>query len=242
LNAIYGPDGRDESVADAAFTWNPEAPLAGYRIGYVRSDFEAAPAGRGGGRGGAGGGRGGANAAQQQAAAAERLKNLQDAMGSLQKLGAKLEPVDLPDYPANALSFVLSVEAAAAFDDLLRSRGTDLMTASNSTWGATFRSARFVPAVEYIRAQRIRTLLMREWDTFMDQYDAFISSNGAGLAATNLTGHPAIALKCGFVNNLPQPLMVTGRLYEEATICRIAHAYEQATEWKDRHPTLSTDR
>jgi Asp-tRNA(Asn)/Glu-tRNA(Gln) amidotransferase A subunit family amidase len=242
LNAIYGPDGRDESVADAAFTWNPEAPLAGYRIGYVRSDFEAAPAGRGGGRGGAGGGRGGANAAQQQAAAAERLKNLQEAMGSLQKLGAKLEPVDLPDYPANALSFVLSVEAAAAFDDLLRSRGTDLMTASNSTWGATFRSARFVPAVEYIRAQRIRTLLMREWDTFMDQYDAFISSNGAGLAATNLTGHPAIALKCGFVNNLPQPLMVTGRLYEEATICRIAHAYEQATEWKDRHPTLSTDR
>jgi len=239
LNAIYGPDGRDESVADAAFTWNADTPLAGYRIGYVRSDFEAAAAGRGGGRGAGGGGRGGgANAAQQQAVAAERLKNLQEAMATLQKLGAKLEPVDLPDYPANALGFVLSVEAAAAFDDLTRSRGTDLMTASNSTWGATFRSARFVPAVEYLRAQRIRTLLMREWDTFMDTYDAFISSNNAGLAATNLTGHPAIALKCGFANNLPQPLMVTGRLYDEATICRIAHAYEQATEWKDRHPTL----
>ena len=241
LNAIYGPDGRDESVADASFTWNADAPLAGYRIGYVRSDFEAAAAGRGGGGRGAGGGGGrggGANAAQQQAAAAERLKNLQDAMATLQKLGAKLEPVDLPDYPANALGFVLSVEAAAAFDDLTRSRGTDLMTASNSTWGATFRSARFVPAVEYLRAQRIRTLLMREWDTFMDKHDAFISSNNAGLAATNLTGHPAIALKCGFANNLPQPLMVTGRLYDEATICRIAHAYEQATEWKDRHPTL----
>jgi len=241
LNAIYGPDGRDESVADAAFTWNADLPLAGYRIGYVRGDFEAAPAGCGGARGaGAGGGRGGdANAGQQQAAAAERLKNLQDAMATLQKLGATLEPVDLPDYPANALSFVLSVEAAAAFDDLTRSRGTDLMTASNSTWGATFRSARFVPAVEYLRAQRIRTLLMREWDTFMDKYDAFISSNNAGLAATNLTGHPAIALKCGFVSNLPQPLMVTGRLYDEATICRIAHGYEQATEWKDRHPTLA---
>jgi Asp-tRNA(Asn)/Glu-tRNA(Gln) amidotransferase A subunit family amidase len=242
LNAIYGPDGRDESVADAAFTWNPDAPLSGYRIGYVRSDFEAA-AGRAGGagRGAGGGGRAGgaANAAQQQAAATERLTNLQNSMAVLQKLGAKLEPVDLPDYPANALSFVLSVEAAAAFDDLTRSRGTDLMTASNSTWGATFRSARFVPAVEYIRAQRIRTLLMREWDTFMDKYDAFISSNNAGLAATNLTGHPAIALKCGFANNLPQPLMVTGRLYDEATICRIAHAYEQATEWKDRHPTLT---
>jgi len=237
LNAIYGPDGRDESVADAAFTWNPDAPLAGYRIGYVRSDFEAAPAGRAGGGGGRGGG---ANAGQQQAAAAERLKNLQDAMATLQKLGAKLEPVELPNtVPVNALSFVLSVEAAAAFDDLTRSRGTDLMTASNSTWGATFRAARFVPAVEYIRAQRIRTLLMREWDAFMDKYDAFISSNNAGLGATNLTGHPAIALKCGFANNLPQPLMVTGRLYDEGTICRIAHAYEQATEWKDRHPPLT---
>ena len=160
-------------------------------------------------------------------------------MATLQKLGAKLEPVDLPNtIPVNALNFVLSVEAAAAFDDLTRSRGTDLMTASNSTWGATFRSARFVPAVEYLRAQRIRTLLMREWDTFMAKHDAFISSNSAGLGATNLTGHPAIALKCGFVNNLPQPLMVTGRLYDEGTICRIAHAYEQATEWKDRNPTL----
>lgn len=230
LNAIYGPDGRDESVADAAFAWNPSAPLSGYRIGYVRSDFEAQAAG--GGRGGGGTGRGGATGAQ----AAERLRNMQQVLTEMQALGAKLEPVDLPDFPANALSFVLSVESAAAFDDLLRSRGTDIMT--NSAWPATFRASRFVPAVEYIRAQRIRTLLMREWNTFMGQYDAFISSNNAGLAATNLTGHPAIALKCGFVNNLPHTLMVTGRLYDEATICRIALAYEQATEWKDRHPTL----
>jgi Asp-tRNA(Asn)/Glu-tRNA(Gln) amidotransferase A subunit family amidase len=237
LNAIYGPDGRDKSVADAAFNWNPAAPLSGYRIGYVRSDFEPGQGGqgRGGGRGGArGGGRGNNPAAQQ--AAAQRLENMQQALTDLRNLGARLEPVDLPDYPANALSFVLSVESAAAFDDLLRSRGTDLM--GNSSWPSTFRSNRFVPAVEYIRAQRIRTLLMREWGAFMDQYDAFVSSNGAGLAATNLTGHPAIALKCGFVNNMPHPLMVTGRLYDEATICRIAHAYEQATEWKDRHPTL----
>lgn len=233
FNAIYGPDNRDESVVDAAFNWNAAAPLSGYRIGYVRSDFEAQPAGRGGG----GGGRGGANAAQQQTAAAERLKNMQQVLTEMQKLGAKLEPVELPNYPANALSFVLSVESAAAFDDLLRSRGTDTMT--NSSWPATFRANRFVPAVEYIRAQRIRTLLMREWDTFMSQYDAFISSNSAGLAATNLTGHPAIAVKCGFVNNLPQTLMVTGRLYDEAAICRIAMAYEQATEWTNRHPKLA---
>jgi len=162
---------------------------------------------------------------------------MQEALAVFTKLGARLEPVELPAFNANQLSFLLSVEAAAAFDELTRSRGTDLM--ERSTWPATFRAARFVPAVEYLRGQRIRTMLMREWDTFMSQYDAFISSNGAGLAATNLTGHPAIALKCGFTNNLPRVLMVTGRLYDEGTICRIAHAYEQATEWKDKHPTLT---
>jgi Asp-tRNA(Asn)/Glu-tRNA(Gln) amidotransferase A subunit family amidase len=240
LNAIYGPDGRDDSVADAAFDWNPAAPLSGYRIGYVRSDFEENPnAGRGGGGraggGGGGGGRGGGRGNAE--AVAERLKIMQDTLEVYRGLGARLEPIDLPDgVSPNALGFVLSVESAAAFDDLTRSRGIDMM--QNSSWPATFRSNRFVPAVEYLRAQRIRTLLMREWGAFMSQYDAFISSNGAGLAATNLTGHPAIALKCGFLGGAPRALMVTGRLYEEGTIARIAQAYEQATEWKDMHPSV----
>jgi Asp-tRNA(Asn)/Glu-tRNA(Gln) amidotransferase A subunit family amidase len=236
LNAIYGPDGRDNSVADVPFTWNPDQPLSALRIGYVRSDFEAQP-GRAGGPGGAAGaggaGRGGGNAA---ADAEARLKMMQEVLTVFGTLGAKLEPVELPPFNAASLNFVLSVEAAAAFDELLRSRGTDLMERSN--WPATFRAARFVPAVEYLRGQRLRTLLMREWDTFMSKYDAFISSNSAGVGATNLTGHPAIALKCGFTLNLPRVLMITGRLYDEGTICRIAHAYEQATEWKDRHPKL----
>jgi len=238
LNAIYGPDGRDESVADAAFSWNPAAPLSGYRIGYVRTDFEESPdTGRGAGRGaGGGGGRGGGRGGAQ--AAAERLAVMQQVLEVYRGLGARLEPVALPDsVPTNALGFILSVESAFAFDDLTRSRGIDEME-RYSSWPRTFRSNRFVPAVEYLRAQRIRTLLMREWSEFMSRHDAFISSNGAGLAATNLTGHPAIALKCGFVGGLPRALMVTGRLYDEGTICRIAHAYEQATEWKDRHPTL----
>lgn len=240
LNAIYGPDGRDGSVADAAFDWNPATPLSGYRLGYVRADFEPGPAGAtgeaGAGRGGrgGGGGRGGANPAEQ---AAERVKIMQDVLAVYRSLGARLEPVDLPNsVPVNALGFVLSVESAFAFDDLTRSRGIDMM--QNSSWPGTFRSNRFVPAVEYLRAQRVRTLLMQEWDSFMKPYDAFLSSNGAGLAATNLTGHPAIALKCGFQGGAPRALMVTGKLYEEATIARIALAYEQATDWKDRHPTV----
>ena len=55
----------------------------------------------------------------------------------------------------------------------------------------------------------------------------------------NLTGHPAMAVKCGIVNNAPQMLMLTGRLYDEGTMARVALAFEQATEWKDRHPKLN---
>jgi Asp-tRNA(Asn)/Glu-tRNA(Gln) amidotransferase A subunit family amidase len=132
----------------------------------------------------------------------------------------------------------LSVEAAAAFDDLTRSK--DIDDKSLGSWPNTFRTHRFVPAVEYIRAQRARTLLIREMDALMSQYDAFLSTtNSATLGVTNLTGHPAVALKAGFLNNAPVELMVTGRLYDEATTLRVALAFERATEWHNKNPTLT---
>ncbi len=96
-----------------------------------------------------------------------------------------------------------------------------------------------MPAVEYIKAMRARTLLMQRMDEFM-KYDAILSPGDSMSAVCNLTGHPAISLKAGIVGGRPRPLMITGRLYDEATICRIALAFEQATEWKDRHPTLAS--
>ena len=112
------------------------------------------------------------------------------------------------------LGFILSTEAAAAFDDLTRS--DDIRDPSLNTWPNTFRTHRFVPAVEYIRAQRARTLLMRQMDAVMSKFDAFLSpTNSASLGLTNLTGHPAVALKAGFVNDTPLEIMVTGRLYDE---------------------------
>ncbi len=245
LNAIYGPDKRDGSVADAAFRWNSDAPLSGYRIAYARQAFESAGS-RGGGFGGRGRGGAAPTPEQQQRAqqAADQTRQMYaDVLAVYQKLGAKLEPVDLPDLsPANSLSFILDVEASASFDDLTRSGDVNQLATgtSRSSWPNTFREARFVPAVEYIRAMRARTIFMRQFDDFMSQYDALIEpGTGGTLSATNLTGHPAIALKCGFVNDLPRPIMITGRLYDEATLCRIALAYEQATEWKDRHPPMN---
>jgi Asp-tRNA(Asn)/Glu-tRNA(Gln) amidotransferase A subunit family amidase len=260
LNAIYGPDKRDGTVADAAFKWLPDAPLSSYRIAYVRNAFSpgaggglaagptAAPAGAGAGAaGGAGGrgaapgpGRGGLTPEQQ----AERRKMYENVLETYRKLGARLEPVDLPDLSlASQIGFILEVESAASFDELTRSGDVNLLASgtSRSTWPNTFKSGRFVPAVEYLRAQRGRTILMQQMDKFMSEYDVLLSAGSdSTLAVTNLTGHPAIALKCGVSGDTPVMLMITGRLYDEGTLCRVALAFEQATEWRDRHPSLTT--
>jgi Asp-tRNA(Asn)/Glu-tRNA(Gln) amidotransferase A subunit family amidase len=253
FNAIYGPDGRDDTVVDAPFTWNGELPLSKLRIGYVKSEFElAAPgagrgeagrgeAGRGqAGRGGAEGrGRGGLSPEEQRKRAEERVKLLNDALDVYRKAGATLEPIELPGVQlANTLNFILSTEGAAAFDDLTRSK--DILDPSLNTWPNTFRTHRFVPAVEYIRAQRARTLLIRQMDELMSQYDVFLTGTGggSGLGITNLTGHPAVAVRAGFVANAPIMLMVTGRLYDEATTLRVALAHERATKWHTMTPTL----
>jgi Asp-tRNA(Asn)/Glu-tRNA(Gln) amidotransferase A subunit family amidase len=244
FNAIYGPDGKDDTVADAPFVWNPDVPLSKLRIGFVKAEFEPQAAGRGGRGGGApGGGRaGGLSPEAQQRQRAERLTIYTDALEVYRKAGATLEPIEIP---ANILSlsttigFVLSTEGAAAFDDLTRSK--DIHDASLGSWPNTFRTHRFVPAVEYIRAQRARTLLIRAMDTLMSQYDVFLSTatGSSTLGVTNLTGHPAVALKAGFLNNAPVELMVTGRLYDEATMLRVALAYERATNWHNVNPKLT---
>jgi len=243
FNAIYGPDGRDETVVDAPFVWAPDVPLAKLKIGYIKPEFEAAPAaGRGdAGRGGDGRGRGRGLSPEDQKRAEERLKLLNDALEVYRKAGATLHPVELPatlTRASNAIGFALNVEAAAAFDDLTRS--SQIKDETLNTWPNTFRAHRFVPAVEYIRAQRIRTLLIREMDALMSEYDVLLSPapGSASLPLTNLTGHPAVALRAGFVNNAPVEVMVTGRLYDEATTLRVALAYERATKWNETRPTL----
>jgi Asp-tRNA(Asn)/Glu-tRNA(Gln) amidotransferase A subunit family amidase len=260
LNAIYGPDQHDPSVADAAFKWNPDLPMSGIRIGYVQSAFEgtggrgggaaagraggaaagaAAAAGRAGGGAGRGGGRGGLTPEQQ----AQQRQVYLDVLEVYRKLGAKLIPVDLPDTPlTNQLSFILDVESAASFDELTRSGEVNLLQTgtSRSTWPNTFKVARFVPAVEYLRAQRARTILMKQFGDFMSQFDVLLSpGSDATLSTTNLTGQPAMTVKCGMVNNAMRVFMLTGQLYDEATMARVALAFEQATAWKDQHPTLT---
>ena len=243
LNAIYGSDGKDDTCTDAPLEWNstfapqtggatagkPDRPLASLKIGYIQKEFEGAP------------NNPNPTDAQRQTFSA-RNAMYAEALDVFRKAGARLEPMAMPEFPSGAIGFVLSAEAAAAFDDLTRNKEqlASLTGQSPGDWPNTFRSSRFIPAVEYIRAMRARRLLMQEIDKLMSQYDVFLSpAPGSGsLQVTNLTGHPAIALKSGFIDNMPQAIMVTGRLYDEATVCRVALAYEQATEWHKRNPTL----
>jgi Asp-tRNA(Asn)/Glu-tRNA(Gln) amidotransferase A subunit family amidase len=242
LNAIYGGDGKDDTCTDAPLEWNPvstppsgggagkPAPsLASLKIGYIQKEFEGAP------------NNPNPTDAQRQTFSG-RSAMYAEALDVFRKAGAKLEPMAMPDFPSQAIGFVLSAEAAAAFDDLTRNKEqlASLTGQSPGDWPNTFRSSRFIPAVEYIRAMRARRLLMQKMDELMSQYDVFLSPapGSSSLQVTNLTGHPAIVLKSGFIDNMPQSIMLTGRLYDEATLCRVALAYEQATEWHKRNPTL----
>ena len=213
LRVIAGPDGKDLTVIDAPLNWHAAASVASMKVGYLAAEFE-------------------------RNAKAKLI--YETALADLKKTGVKLEPVSLPDFPVNALRIALEAEAAAAFDDLTRNGQVDeLRGQSPDDWPNSFRTARLIPAVEYIRAQRARMIYMRQFHDFMSQWDVLVSPTGsATLTATNLTGHPQVVVPCGFLDGLPQGLLFTGRLFEEGAPMRLAYAYEQSTDWHTKHPTL----
>ncbi len=216
FEAIYGPDGQDLTVVDLPFNWDPAADLGGIRVGYLKSEFDK-------------GGRNG--------------KNDEAALEALRSLGMELTPFELPaSLPVDSLGFILNAEAAAAFDDLTRSDRDDLMKRQEAdAWPNVFRQARFIPAVEYIQANRLRTLLMREMAVRMRSVDVYVapSFGGDNLLLTNLTGHPAVVVPDGFDDKgLPTSMSFIGDLYGEAEVLRVAEAYQKATGFHLKHPTL----
>ncbi|HEY3039522.1 MAG TPA: amidase [Pyrinomonadaceae bacterium] len=216
LNGIYGPDGRDLTVGDVPFNWDAARPIATMRIGYLKTEFD-----------------------QQQDA--ERKAIYQQALDALKSAGAKLHPIEMPKFSVAALRIILVAEAATAFDDITRDgRVNQLSGQEPGDWPNTFRSSRFIPAVEYIRAQRARRLLMQQMDELMSKWDVFVSPapGSLSLLITNLTGHPAVAVPCGFPKGLPQSIMFTGGLYDEGAPLRVALAYERATQWHTMHPKM----
>ncbi|UCH11806.1 MAG: amidase [Fidelibacterota bacterium] len=213
FDAIRGPDGIDQTVVDRPFNYNYQVDMSNLRIGYVQDAFE-----------------------EDYPTSA----NDQAVLDVLKELGAELVPISLPDYPIGDLSFILSAEAAAAFDELTRSNRDDLLVRQiRNAWPNVFRTHRFVPAVEYIQANRVRYQIIQEMERILADVDLYVSPAfiGDNLLLTNLTGHPCVVLPNGF-NEQDSPTSITfmGHLYDEATILAVARAYQEATGWHRQHP------
>ena len=215
FDAIRGADGADPSVIDADFAWPQHADLGALRIGYVESEF-----------------------------AADHETKVQDdaTLQVLRELGADLIPMALPDLPADAMQIILWVEAAAAFDELTRTnRDDELVRQTEDAWPNRFRAARTIPAVEYVQANRLRTLVMQQMAELMTGIDVYVapSLDTANLWLTNATGHPAVVVPNGWrENGLPSTITFTGRLFDEATVLSVAKQYQDATAFHLAHPVV----
>ena len=225
LHAIQGPDGRDNSVVDVPFAWDASRDVRKLRVGYLKSDVEKEIPDD-----------------QKNPDRAQRTRETQAftkaSLEVLRGLGVRPVPVELPKMGSGPMDFLLTTEAAAAFDDLVRSDRLDLMSADpeRSAWVGSFRQHEFVPAVQYIQANRARYRLMEAYHEFFKDLDVLV---GSALGPTNLTGHPEVAFPHGFDSKgQPAVLRLTGRLFGEADILLLAHAFQGKTDFHLKRPKL----
>ncbi|HEY2015541.1 MAG TPA: amidase, partial [Bryobacteraceae bacterium] len=213
LNAIYGPDGHDRTVGADPFHWEPKKPLKSLRVGVLQKDFDRLQA--------------------------DQKKIYDQALADLKSTGVSMTPVEYQE-DLTGIRFLLEVEGAAAFDDITRDgQVRKLSGQSPQDWPNTFRYSRLIPAVEYIRAQRVRSLLVEKFEKFMADWDVIVlPPNNGLLTTTNLTGNPQVVMKCGFQNEIPRSISFLGKIYDEGSPLRVALAYEQATEWHKKNPVL----
>ncbi|MCS5630182.1 MAG: amidase [Pirellulaceae bacterium] len=151
--------------------------------------------------------------------------------------GCKLVEIQLPgELPTWPLTNILFAEAAAQFDPLTRAGVEEGLNA----WPSLFRRAEFLPAVEYLRALRIRSKLQDEMQQVMQQVDVFVDGGRDEALITNMTGHPAIAMPSGFVERAgvrqPVSVQLTGRLYDETTILALAQLFQSETDYHRQRP------
>jgi Asp-tRNA(Asn)/Glu-tRNA(Gln) amidotransferase A subunit family amidase len=228
LDAIYGPDGKDNSVIAADYHWNANLSPKRLRVGYVKSAFDLP-----------------VTDPTDPKRTLHATKMFDDAaLDVFRKLGISLIPVDLPDVPYDAMRIILTAEAAAAFDDLTRSdRDKLLVQQGKFDWPNTFRTSRFIPAVDYVNANRLRSVAIQKWDELMNTVDVIVTPTGAAnlsqLVATNLTGHPAVILPNGFRDDgTPVSLTFLGGLFQEGQLLAVARAYQNATDFHLKHPSV----
>jgi Asp-tRNA(Asn)/Glu-tRNA(Gln) amidotransferase A subunit family amidase len=211
---IHGADKIDASSIQSAFNYTGSTDIKKLRIAYAKNYIDTLPA----------------NSPEKQT------------LITLKEMGAQLIPFVFPDslHGDEILSLIVVVEGAAAFDPLTRSSQDDEMVQQNKDrWPNTFRSSRFVPAVEYINACRMRYQIMKKMDPVIDSYDIIIvpPETGDQLAITNLTGNPSVTLPNGFLpDGMPASITFIGKHFGEATLLAFAKAYQQQTGFHLKHP------
>lgn len=228
LDAIRGADGLDASAVDRPFPWTAGRDPRRLRVGWVPALFEEPLP----------------DDASDTAREQQRLDL--ESLEALRSLGIDLVAVELPDRPVRPLSLILTAEASAAFDELTRSGRDDLLVRQEANaWPNVFRQGRFIPAVEYVQANRVRTLLARDMAALFETIDVYVTPTygGSNLLLTNLTGHPMVAVPNGFRNDgTPGSITFTGGLFREAELLSVAEAYQRATGFHLRHPDLDAPR
>lgn len=217
FDALRGPDGRDLTVTDYPFNYDAHLDVTQLRVGYVKTSFDKER---------------------------ENKANDDETRRVLKSLGIKLIPIELPDFPYEALTILLYAEAAAAFDEMTRSNRDDLLARQvKDAWPNVFRQSRLIPAVEYVQASRIRTLAMQAMQQVLQGIDVYVvpSFDESDLTRTNLTGHPAVVVPNGVTEQgHASSITFIGQLYGEAHALAVAKAYQDATDFHRRHPELET--
>ena len=217
FDAIYGPDGKDNSLLDVPFRWDASADIRRLRVGYLRTAF--AP-----------------RSTETPREAAARRNN-DAALAVIRGMGVQVVPFDLPDVNIAAIDFIRWAETAAAFDEPTRSgllreieNGPE-----QSTRPADIRTGRFIPAVEYIQANRYRLRVMQQMDAAMSKLDLFL---GANPLLTNRLGLPILSVPSGFFEGSPTALQMTGKLFGEPELLQLARAFQASTDHHLQHPVL----
>jgi Asp-tRNA(Asn)/Glu-tRNA(Gln) amidotransferase A subunit family amidase len=234
LQAISGPDPGDLSSVESHLDFQADAPVKGLKVGFFPAWMNASPA------------------TEVDRAALEAVR----------PLGMVPVEVSLPDWPYGSLNTILFAEAAAAFEELTLSRGLDSLTMQvPDAWPNTFRQARFLSAVDYVQADRLRRKVAREMARLFHDVDLLLvpALRDEILTITNFTGHPSLTLPAGFVEvgqarsdwapdpahpmptfstkrRVPHGVTLVGRLFEEGTLGRVGLALERAFGVAGRRP------
>jgi Asp-tRNA(Asn)/Glu-tRNA(Gln) amidotransferase A subunit family amidase len=227
LSAIHGSDDLDFTVNDLPFNWNAKADLKKIRVGYLAAAFD-----------------------EEHALPEEKTNDLAT-LNKLRQLGFDLKVVQLPDYPIKATLLISWFgEVGSVWDEMIRSGQDALLTRQDKFHiGNLGRMTRTVSAVDSVRANRIRTLIMQAASKIFNEVDVYVAPFSStdnispvselNLQMTNLTGHPAVTVPNGFTKKgTPTGITFIGNLYGESELLSVAKAYQDATSFHLKHPKL----